>query len=119
MRPAGPLIGPLALGAKVGLLPSQAIPHSGDFPVICEASGPDQCTLHWISGCGGNPGLGTRPAGPGAMKKPTSAKRLTGWALLTLSGAAFALAGCNTTEGLGKDIEQMGEAIEDSAQDAS
>ena len=53
------------------------------------------------------------------MKKSTSAKRLTGWALLTLSAAAFALAGCNTTEGLGKDIEQMGEAIEDSAQDAS
>jgi entericidin B len=30
--------------------------------------------------------------------------------------AAFALAGCNTMEGLGKDIKKGGEAIEKSAE---
>ncbi len=39
--------------------------------------------------------------------------------LILLSGAifAFSVAGCNTTAGLGKDIEATGEKIEEVAED--
>ena len=38
--------------------------------------------------------------------------------LITLIGAtAFVLAGCNTLEGAGEDIEEGGEAIQDAAND--
>jgi predicted small secreted protein len=33
-------------------------------------------------------------------------------------GAIVGLAGCNTTEGVGRDIEAAGDAIEDAADDA-
>jgi predicted small secreted protein len=36
--------------------------------------------------------------------------------ILFAIAAAFALAGCNTVEGLGKDIKKGGEAIEKSAE---
>ncbi|KGK42799.1 entericidin [Nitrincola sp. A-D6] len=31
--------------------------------------------------------------------------------------AAFVLSGCNTVEGVGKDVQRGGEALEDAAQD--
>lgn len=34
-------------------------------------------------------------------------------------GAIIGLAGCNTTEGVGRDIEAAGDAIEDAADDAN
>jgi entericidin A len=36
--------------------------------------------------------------------------------LLTLAGLGFAVAGCNTIEGAGKDIKAAGGAIEKSAE---
>ncbi|HEX9278799.1 MAG TPA: entericidin A/B family lipoprotein [Casimicrobiaceae bacterium] len=36
-------------------------------------------------------------------------------ALLSLLGIAFALAGCNTVEGVGKDVKATGSAIEKAA----
>ena len=36
-------------------------------------------------------------------------------ALLALTGFAFALAGCNTVEGVGKDVKATGSAIEKAA----
>ena len=35
--------------------------------------------------------------------------------LLIIAAAAFALAGCNTVKGIGKDIEKGGEAIQKAA----
>ncbi|MBA3032356.1 MAG: entericidin A/B family lipoprotein [Gammaproteobacteria bacterium] len=35
--------------------------------------------------------------------------------MLILAAAAFVLAGCNTVQGLGKDIEKGGEAIQKKA----
>ncbi|MBW8309591.1 MAG: entericidin A/B family lipoprotein [Candidatus Paracaedibacteraceae bacterium] len=37
--------------------------------------------------------------------------------LLTLLCAGFALTGCNTVEGFGKDMERAGGSIEESAQE--
>jgi len=39
--------------------------------------------------------------------------------ILTVSTLSLGLAACNTVEGAGQDIENTGEAIEDTAQDAS
>ena len=39
--------------------------------------------------------------------------------LMLLFLVALAAAGCNTTEGFGQDVEAAGEAIEDTAEDAS
>ncbi|WP_140627860.1 entericidin A/B family lipoprotein [Methylibium rhizosphaerae] len=36
-------------------------------------------------------------------------------ALLTLIASLFVLAGCNTMEGLGKDVQKVGDKIEDAA----
>lgn len=41
------------------------------------------------------------------------------WILLFVSLASLGLYGCNTTEGLGKDIEAAGEVISDTAEDTS
>lgn len=38
--------------------------------------------------------------------------------LLLLSAGVLFLAGCNTMEGLGRDTQAAGEAIEDTAEDA-
>ena len=38
--------------------------------------------------------------------------------LIVLSMASAGLAGCNTTAGVGRDIEATGDFIEDSAEDA-
>lgn len=38
---------------------------------------------------------------------------------VALSLATMILSGCNTTAGLGEDIESAGSALEDSAEDAS
>ncbi len=38
--------------------------------------------------------------------------------ILLAIAAAFVLAGCNTVEGLGKDIKKGGEVIEDTARKA-
>ena len=38
-------------------------------------------------------------------------------AVLTLLGILGAIAGCNTIEGMGKDIERGGEATQDTAKD--
>ena len=35
--------------------------------------------------------------------------------LLMLAAALFVLAGCNTIDGIGKDIKKAGESIEDAA----
>lgn len=37
---------------------------------------------------------------------------------LTVISAALLISGCNTTEGVGKDIKSAGEALEDAADDA-
>lgn len=40
------------------------------------------------------------------------------WRLMVLGGLiAVAASGCNTMEGLGEDVEQTGEAIEEEASD--
>ncbi len=39
-------------------------------------------------------------------------------ALFALAGFAFALAGCNTIEGVGKDVKAGGEKVEKEAQKA-
>ena len=38
--------------------------------------------------------------------------------LLSLIGVAFALAACNTVEGVGKDVKATGQAIENTADKA-
>jgi predicted small secreted protein len=38
--------------------------------------------------------------------------------LLTMIGFAFACAGCNTVEGVGKDVKATGQAIENTADKA-
>ncbi len=35
--------------------------------------------------------------------------------LILIFAAAYALAGCNTVEGFGKDVQKVGEKMEDSA----
>jgi len=35
--------------------------------------------------------------------------------LLAIAAAAFALAACNTMDGLGKDIQKAGQSLEDAA----
>lgn len=39
--------------------------------------------------------------------------------LLSLLTAGAAMSACNTTEGVGEDIEASGEAIDDAAEDAN
>jgi predicted small secreted protein len=39
-------------------------------------------------------------------------------AIIILFTALLALAGCNTTAGIGRDVESVGDAIEDSAESA-
>ena len=34
---------------------------------------------------------------------------------VVLSGGFFAISGCNTVEGVGRDVENLGDAIEDKA----
>ena len=38
--------------------------------------------------------------------------------LVLLTSLGFMVAGCNTTRGIGQDIEATGDAIEDAAEDA-
>lgn len=47
--------------------------------------------------------------------------RISRTPLLAIAAAAFALmaAACNTVEGAGKDVQAAGDAIEDTAEDAS
>ena len=45
------------------------------------------------------------------MIRPTMTRLIT---LLSLI-AAFSLAGCNTVEGVGEDVQSAGEAVEDAA----
>jgi entericidin B len=40
-------------------------------------------------------------------------------ALLALAGFAMAVAGCNTVEGVGKDVKATGQGIENTAKDVS
>ncbi len=49
-----------------------------------------------------------------------SKKRIAQLGLLTSAAAALVtlLAACNTTEGVGKDIESAGEGLKEAAQDA-
>ncbi len=42
-------------------------------------------------------------------------KKLSQWSILMIGIAAFALAGCNTMEGAGEDIESAGNAVQDAA----
>lgn len=54
------------------------------------------------------------------MHRTPFAKRLmTVLTLLFASSAAFSLTACNTTEGVGEDIEAAGDAIDDAADDAN
>ena len=46
-------------------------------------------------------------------------KNLPVWFLLTACLTTLFLAGCNTTEGVGEDIQEGGEAIEEGAEDLS
>ncbi|MFI4860214.1 MAG: entericidin A/B family lipoprotein [Phycisphaerales bacterium JB063] len=41
--------------------------------------------------------------------------KIRNWSILLLGIAAFALAGCNTMQGAGEDIESAGDAIQDAA----
>ncbi len=54
---------------------------------------------------------------PHCLENPLSTELSTMSRLITLLSlvAAFALAGCNTVHGLGKDIEKAGEAISGAA----
>lgn len=38
--------------------------------------------------------------------------------LLCVTATGMALAGCNTVEGVGRDVEALGDSIEDTAEDA-
>jgi len=42
-------------------------------------------------------------------------KKLRNWSILLLGVAAFALVGCNTVEGAGEDIEDLGDSIQDAS----
>ena len=42
-------------------------------------------------------------------------KSLRNWSILLLGLTVLALAGCNTVEGAGEDIESAGNAIQDAA----
>jgi predicted small secreted protein len=42
-------------------------------------------------------------------------KTLRNWSILLLGIASFALAGCNTMQGAGEDIEDAGDSIQDAA----
>jgi len=42
-------------------------------------------------------------------------KKFRNWSILLLGIAAFSLAGCNTLEGAGEDIEDAGDSIQDAA----
>lgn len=54
------------------------------------------------------------------MHRTKEGSRFTLFAMLLMLGGATALLGaCNTTEGFGKDVEAAGDAIEDTADDAS
>ena len=49
----------------------------------------------------------------------TKTKQTTFWSLLgALMLSSLFLAGCNTVEGVGRDIENLGDEIEDEADDA-
>ncbi|XAM00472.1 entericidin A/B family lipoprotein [Phycisphaeraceae bacterium D3-23] len=41
--------------------------------------------------------------------------KIRNWSILLLGVAAFALAGCNTLQGAGEDVEDAGEAVQDAA----
>lgn len=41
------------------------------------------------------------------------------FAILVLAGVIGAMAGCNTVNGIGKDLERAGEATSDTARDVS
>lgn len=41
------------------------------------------------------------------------------WAALALVLMGVSVSACNTTEGFGKDMQSAGEAVEDTAEDAS
>jgi predicted small secreted protein len=46
-------------------------------------------------------------------------KRVAFWLLPLMSTAALAaMSGCNTVEGVGRDLERAGDAIQDEADDA-
>ena len=46
-------------------------------------------------------------------------KRVAFWLLPLMSAAALtAMSGCNTVEGVGRDLERAGDAIQDEADDA-
>lgn len=53
------------------------------------------------------------PYPPGSQNAPmnTSLKRLI-LLLLVLAATAFAVSGCQTTKGLGRDVEHLGENIQ-------
>lgn len=55
------------------------------------------------------------------MQTETTPRRtlLTLCATAGLALSAFALTACNTTEGVGEDIEAAGDAIDDAAEDAN
>jgi predicted small secreted protein len=45
-------------------------------------------------------------------------KTLAWLMMIGTSFAAFALTACNTVEGVGRDVESLGDSIEDAADDA-
>lgn len=45
-------------------------------------------------------------------------RKLMGFLLIAMVAMSSALAACNTTAGAGRDIESVGDAIEDTAEDA-
>lgn len=48
-----------------------------------------------------------------------SSKSLAVLSFITLAVAGAFLSGCNTTEGVGEDIEAVGDSIDDAASDAN
>lgn len=52
------------------------------------------------------------------LRRPVLPPAFAAAAIAALALSALPLAGCNTTEGIGRDIEATGDAIEDAASDA-
>ena len=53
-----------------------------------------------------------------ASSSTIALRRLTLVGAVALGSAALALGGCNTTKGMGKDLEETGENIQDAAEKA-
>ena len=65
-----------------------------------------------------NPQRGSHRAFEGENVVTSMKPRTRLFGILLLGGAGATLSGCNTGEGFGKDVESVGEDIQDEAQEA-